>query len=339
MKNGANPITDVRRIVADEATGYVYVTTKNQVLRIKPSVAAFGAGKGVLVEGAFNVADKTICPLADVANSKYNAGGVKGELLTKKAVGGVNNAEFTDLVVLKSNDLAGGTHDTTLLLATSAGLVVSDVIKDAFDGGAAAMEGLALKPFNCKYNGADIAINARDNGADLAKKAATVGAALRIIPANIHSGGRMMVTGNDHTFEGNLQVLATDSDGSALRQYRLDASKGVVKTVAEATNKDAAALLPYFAKLGDMDPGTLKNLDDNVFVLAMNSETFASGLPALISAAMVDEAIIAAAAGASELNLGGEYADMLVLPQMMTVSDSASGAVYAPANSGVVVNE
>lgn len=244
-------------------------------------------------------------------------------------------------MILKSS--TAPTKPATLLLATTAGLVKSNdvTIVDAFAGDAAALQTANLwTPFNCSYNGADIAINARDNVGDAGKKAATVGAALRIMPANMHSGGRMMVTGNDHTFEGNLQVLATNSDGSALRQYRLDASNGVVKTVAEATNKDATnKMLPYFAKLGDMDPGTLKNLDDNVFVLAMNSETFASGLPALISAAMVDEAIIAAAVAESELNLGGEYADMLVLPQMMTVSDSASGAVYAPANSGVVVNE
>jgi hypothetical protein len=336
LKNGNEPITNVRKIVADQATGYVYVVTKTQVLRIKPDAAAFGAGKGVLTAGAFNAAGN-ICPIADVTNSSYTPQGFP--LLKDKAIGG-GDAEFTDLVILKSSIAAN--KPVTLLLATTAGLVKSNdtIINDTFAGDSTALKNNTIwTSFPCKYGGTDIAINARDH-TDVAKQNATVGAALRIIPANLHSGGRLMAAGDTVTFEGNLQVLATNEDGSQLRVYRLNASDGKVKGVQEATNKDTAnKIFPYFAKLGDMDPDTLKNLDDNVFVLAMNSETFASGQPALISAAMVDEAIIAAAAGASELNLGGEYADVLLLPQMMTVSDSASGAVYVPANSGVMVNE
>jgi acetyltransferase-like isoleucine patch superfamily enzyme len=332
-------LKNIRKIVADEATGYVYVVTKDCVLRINPTSAAFnpaGAKKGKLVAGAAN----DFVLLADVDNSQYNGAG--GDLMKAKGlVGAGANAEYTDLVILQSQQ---DKKATKLLLATTNGLVKSDPIDEKTAGDAAALKAI-------KWNAFDL--NGRDGGAK------DMGAVLRMQPVSLQSSGRMVIdTGaKTNTFEGNLRVLATDKAAKELREYRLDASAGDVKPIVEATNKDAA-YLPYFVKYGSMEPklindgnqwnfpetGNTPDLEINFF--QQRNQGAVGPVPELPTQQMINDAIVAAAAGTAlapvYFDLGEQglsFDDGIYLPFASEVVSSASGSLNLPSVNGLLVNE
>lgn len=164
---------------------------------------------------------------------------------------------------------------------------------------------------------------------------------LRLEPINLHSGGRMMTVANDHTFEGNINVYATDNANSELRLYRLDATGGTVKGIAEVTSNDIGKqALPYFARLGTVNADLIGDLNTNFFLKAVDASRVDDMIVSGGVSALVDPTkVVPAVASDQVLNVGGEYSGSLSVPQLSTVMNSASGAAYMPTNDGARVNE
>lgn len=360
--------------LADAATGVIAYLADYYVTTIlgKPnpaaeySAVALPAAKNVAL--ALGVPQSIVSQITDAVLSQADAGTIRRALDTAAAAGQIGaslaaitadpvfTAATTDAVTKLF--ILGGTivADVQQYLATDAGHTIA-VVSASGAGAVGTIRTEANKTANNPTNqmlsldgefGPLVSWFDQASPPELLPANAGLKTVLRLEPMNLQSGKRLVLTNGNYNFEGNIYVYATDWSGSELRLYRLNATgitgNMVINGIAETENKDAKGVaLPYFARLGSVDPKLLTDLNSNFFSALLDGgeldeliSTY-GGVPSLLSPDQISS--VQSAAQPRLLDAGNDYSSSLLVPQLATAWNSASGALYIPTSDGVRVNE
>jgi hypothetical protein len=324
-------LTNIRKIVAQGKRGVVYVMTRDAVYHITPFEPAMYSGT---ITPAF------IIPLFDlqtgVAGTHVDAVknglpvGVSSAAATDYATDKLaftlqkGTDELYDMVLLQDytnpDDVANET--TTLLLATSQGLMVSNPFKDGFTQ-----------------------LADEDHPTDLFFKQVDprIGAVFKLEIKNQMRGDGLSATQpNRYSLEANIYATALAADGRSLNVYRYNVSNGVVTTITEPYKDAQGNPVDYFYNIGSIDSVLQGNVTYNMpYDLVGRKSSYGSSSTDFVTAI---SAIPTSVQISNALTAGSEIsADRLftVQPSLdgVQIRDTASGAVYVPGQFGVLVNE
>lgn len=341
LELASGPIKNIRKIIADSASGKLYVLTRDALHRITMEQADIAGG---VVDGGRVL---TVIDLSkgEVGGANFPDSGDPATFANKIPVGtsvadennykGDERAfffekdfdQFFDMVLVQ--DERGGANTTTIALATTRGVIVSNAFKDAFTAPAAGDNNPFFK------------LPAKAAGGDL-----ELGPSLKFEFVLSKRGGNPVVNGNVKNADGNLYVTALNEDekGSFVAVYRFDVTGGQVKAIVEPykDNSDPAKVVDYFYKIADVPPHYVPFLyasGPRDFVATTeqfgnNNSDFVSSIPQTPDPNL----FLKAGQKNSAIDLQGTIRSPRELAGT-AVRDSASGAVYIPGEFGVLVNE
>jgi hypothetical protein len=325
-------LLNIRKIVADGYAGFIYVMTRDAVYRFTPNETDFASADSKLTNASFktliNIAaaqvggdrkatwPNYVIPVGknDADNANYDTTKV-GLLLY------ADYDELLDMMVVKSDRT---NTKTSLILATSRGVLISNEFQDNFTAPAKANDNPFFKVVKKATNADDLKL----------------GPVMRFDFFNSLRGDQMKKDGDNYTAEGNLYATAIDPEFKAVHVYRFDVSGGAALAIAEPY-VDNGTQVDYFYQIGALGASASREFNGPADFMA-SKEDFGSSNIDFVSAIPITPDPVKFLPDENgtykAISLGRTINSAHDLNGIMKI-DPGSGAKYIVGEFGVLVNE